>query len=71
MRMKRPVRLSVTTRQGKIESEAPVDELGIGRYCNSGGPMEFQKDYKEQKAGNSGSSTDNKAQKCQLRLVIA
>lgn len=59
------------TRQGKIESEAPVDEFGIGRYCNSGGPMEFQKDYKEQKAGNLNSNTGNKAQKCQLKLVIA
>lgn len=64
MGMKKTVRLSVTTRQGKVESEAPVDELGICRYCNSGGSMKFQKDYKEQKAGNLGSSTGNKAQKC-------
>ena len=37
--------------------------LGIGRYCNSGGPMEYQQGYKEQQTGNLGSGTGYKAQK--------
>lgn len=28
-------------KHGKLELEAQVDELGIGRYCNSGGLMGF------------------------------
>ena len=44
--------------------------LGIGRYCNSGGPMEYQQGYKEQQTGNLGSGTGYKAQKCQPWQIV-